>query len=75
MTGASPSEHGVPDFTVRQGYGVRFVGASLRALPTLFQHVESQGLTAGAAWFPATYPPEHLKGFQISGWDSPITAS
>lgn len=74
MTGAPPSYHGVPDFTVRQGYRVRFVGATLRALPSVFEHLESQGLRVGAAWFPATYPPEPLSGFMISGWDSPVTA-
>jgi predicted AlkP superfamily phosphohydrolase/phosphomutase len=74
MTGATPSSHGVPDFTVREGYRVRFVGGANRALPTLFEHLELRGLTAGAAWFPATYPPEKLKGYQISGWDSPVTS-
>lgn len=74
MTGASPSTHGVPDFTVREGYRVRFVGGANRAVPTLFRHLESCGLTVGAAWFPATYPPESLRGYQISGWDSPVTA-
>jgi len=74
MTGAAPSSHGVPDFTVREGYRVRFVGGGLRRLPTLFRHLEDQGLTAGAAWFPATYPPEPLQGYQVSGWDSPVTA-
>jgi predicted AlkP superfamily phosphohydrolase/phosphomutase len=74
MTGAFPSSHGLTDFTVRDGYRVRFVGAGDRRLPTLFQHLESCGLTAGSAWFPATYPPENLSGYQISGWDSPVTA-
>ncbi|MDD5309237.1 MAG: alkaline phosphatase family protein, partial [Deltaproteobacteria bacterium] len=74
LTGAAPSSHGVPDFTVREGYRVRFVGARDRRLPTVFRHLESRGLTCGAAWFPATYPPEPLAGYQISGWDSPVTA-
>jgi predicted AlkP superfamily phosphohydrolase/phosphomutase len=73
LTGASPSSHGVPDFTVREGYRVRFVGARDRRLPTVLRHLESRGLTCGAAWFPATYPPEPLAGYQISGWDSPVT--
>lgn len=75
MTGAEPSYHGVPDFTIRLGYSVRFVGARLRALPTVFEHLERQGLRAGAAWFPATYPPDRLQGYMISGWDSPVTAA
>jgi predicted AlkP superfamily phosphohydrolase/phosphomutase len=75
LTGAPPSSHGVPDFTVRRGYGVRFTGARDRALPTLFAHLERAGLATGAAWFPVTYPPERLSGFSISGWDSPVTSS
>jgi predicted AlkP superfamily phosphohydrolase/phosphomutase len=75
MTGVEPSTHGVPDFTVRLGYSVRFVGARLRAVPTLFEHLERQGLRAGVAWFPATYPPDPLRGYMISGWDSPVTAA
>ncbi|MCP4679688.1 MAG: sulfatase-like hydrolase/transferase [Deltaproteobacteria bacterium] len=74
FTGASPSSHGVPDFTVREGYRVRFVGGGSRRLPTIFSHLEQHGLTASSAWFPVTYPPERLNGYQISGWDSPVTA-
>ncbi len=74
MTGAAPSSHGLPDFTVRSGYRVRFVGGASRRLPTLFSHLESCGLTASAAWFPATYPPLRLTGYSISGWDSPVTS-
>ncbi len=74
FTGASPSSHGVPDFTVREGYRVRFIGGGSRRLPSLFSHLEQHGLTASSAWFPVTYPPEQLRGYQISGWDSPVTA-
>lgn len=74
LTGAPPSFHGVPDFTIRSGYRVRFTGARDRALPTLFAHLERAGLSVGAAWFPVTYPPERLRGFSISGWDSPVTS-
>ncbi len=73
MTGARPAEHGINDFTVRQGYKVRFVGAGSRKLPTFFEHLEKHGLDVGTAWFPATYPPVPLRGYQISGWDSPVT--
>jgi predicted AlkP superfamily phosphohydrolase/phosphomutase len=75
LTGAPPSFHGVPDFTIRRGYRVRFSGACDRALPTLFAHLERAGISTGAAWFPVTYPPERLSGFSISGWDSPVTSS
>lgn len=74
LTGAPPSHHGLPDFTIRHGYRVRFAGARDRALPTVFSHLERHGLATGAAWFPATYPPEPLSGFSIAGWDSPVTS-
>jgi predicted AlkP superfamily phosphohydrolase/phosphomutase len=74
LTGAPPSFHGVPDFTIRRGYRVRFVGAADRALPTVLSHLERLGIATGAAWFPVTYPPEPLSGFSISGWDSPVTS-
>jgi len=75
LTGAIPSRHGLPDFTIRSGYRVRFAGAADRRLPTVLSHLERRGATVGAAWFPATYPPEPLSGYQISGWDSPVTAA
>jgi predicted AlkP superfamily phosphohydrolase/phosphomutase len=74
LTGTPPATHGLPDFTLRQGYHVRFVGAQVRTVPTLLSHLEQQGQRVGAAWFPATYPPERLRGYQLSGWDSPVTA-
>jgi predicted AlkP superfamily phosphohydrolase/phosphomutase len=74
-TGAFPASHGVTDFTVRSGYRVRFVGAGQRLLPTIFSHVEGHGRRAGAAWFPMTWPPETLRGWQIAGWDSPVTSA
>ncbi len=74
MTGATPSTHGIPDFTIREGYKIRFLGAADRKTPTLFEHIESCGLKVGTAWFPVTYPPLPLSGYQISGWDSPVTS-
>jgi len=74
FTGANPGRHGVFDFTERQGYRVRFINASSRKLPTLFQVAEAQGLRCGVLGFPAMFPPEPLKGFCISGWDSPVAS-
>ncbi|MCU0664658.1 MAG: alkaline phosphatase family protein [Myxococcota bacterium] len=75
LSGAHPSTHGVPDFTVRRGYRVHFVGGASRACPTWLSYVEFLGLTVGTAFFPATFPPEKLRGYQISGWDSPVTTA
>jgi predicted AlkP superfamily phosphohydrolase/phosphomutase len=74
LTGTDPSTHGIPDFTIREGYRVRFAGAADCAVPTFFEHLEGLGLTCGVAWFPVTYPPRPLRGYHLSGWDSPVTA-
>lgn len=74
LTGAEPSSHGIPDFTIREGYRIAFAGAADRRLPTWMEHLESLGLRVGVAWFPMTYPPLPLLGYHISGWDSPVTS-
>jgi len=73
FTGTTPSVHGVTDFTVRRGYAVRFTGAGQRRTTTFLRHLSNCGSSVGAAWFPATYPPESVDGWQVSGWDSPVT--
>ncbi len=74
LTGAEPSSHGIPDFTIRKGYRISFAGAADRRAPTWMEHLESLGLRVGVAWFPMTYPPLPLCGYHISGWDSPVTS-
>jgi len=74
LTGTEPSTHGIPDFTIRGGYRVRFAGAADCAVPTFFEHLEGLGLTCGVAWFPAPYPPRPLRRYHISAWHSPVTA-
>ncbi len=74
MTGANPGRHGVFDFTAKQGHRVQFIDASWRRLPTLFHAAEAQGLKCGVFGFPTLFPPEPLRGFCISGWDSPVAS-
>ncbi|NLN62639.1 MAG: hypothetical protein GX146_07135 [Myxococcales bacterium] len=72
-TGTTPDHHGVTDFTVREGYRVRFIGAHERRGTTWPEHLTAAGLTVGMAWFPVTWPPLPLAGgYHISGWDSPV---
>ncbi|MBN2801868.1 MAG: alkaline phosphatase family protein [Deltaproteobacteria bacterium] len=75
FTGAEPSFHGVTDFTVKQGYKIKFTNTQRRELLTIFEHLENNNLTTSAAWFPAMYPPLKTNGYQISGWDSPVTSN
>jgi predicted AlkP superfamily phosphohydrolase/phosphomutase len=73
LTGVDPGVHGVFDFTVRDGYRVRFTGGTVRETPTVFSRLDRLGLACACVGFPATYPPERLEhGVFVSGWDSPV---
>jgi predicted AlkP superfamily phosphohydrolase/phosphomutase len=73
LTGCSPGEHGVFDFTTRRGYQVSFDAPHRRAVPTLFSRLDQQGVRCTVVGFPGTWPPEPLAhGVFISGWDSPV---
>jgi len=74
LTGTSPAEHGIFDFTRREpGTGkVRVVDARDRARPTLPRLLSEAGWQVGTFFFPRTWPPEQLSGGQISGFDSPV---
>ena len=74
MTGAPPAEHGVTDFSVREGYQIRFTNSTFRRLPTLWRLLSDAGRRVGVYGLPATYPPEELKGIQICGFDTPLGA-
>ena len=73
LTGMDPGTHGVFDFTMRDGYRVRFASGSARAVPTILARLDALGLSCASLFFPGTYPPERLvNGIAISGWDSPV---
>lgn len=73
LTGVDPGRHGVFDFTLREGERVRFVGGTVRAVPTVFARLDALALRTAVLFFPATYPPERLRhGVFVSGWDSPV---
>ena len=74
LTGLDPGGHGVFDFTLRRGYGVRFTAGTVREAPTFMARLDRLGLACCAVGFPATYPPERLRhGAFISGWDAPVS--
>lgn len=75
LTAATPDRHGLSDFTLRDGYRVRFANASDRRLPTIFARMSAAGLRVGTYAVPATYPPEPLSAFQVPGFDTPFGAS
>ena len=75
LTGCEPATHGLTDFTLRDGYSVRFVNASYRRVPTLWKRMSDAGLRVGSYAVPATYPPEPLDGIVVPGFDTPLGAS
>lgn len=77
LTGAHPDHHGVTDFTIpRPGsYGVRFVNATHRRLPTVLAVMAGAGKRVGMYGIPATYPPEGRGVFEICGFDTPLGAT
>jgi len=77
FTGKNPGKHGIFDFTekVPGTYRVRFVNASFRKVESFWQLLSSAGLRVGVMGVPATYPPEDINGFMISGFDSPVARS
>lgn len=74
MTGTNPGQHGVYDFTRRvpNTYQVEFINATYRRRPSLWRMLSDAGRRVGVMGVPATYPPEPLNGFQISGFDAPV---
>jgi predicted AlkP superfamily phosphohydrolase/phosphomutase len=74
VTGVNPGRHGIFDFTEMApgAYAVRFVNATRRAAPALWTILSGAGKRVGVLGVPATYPPERVNGFMVSGFDSPV---
>lgn len=77
LTAADPDHHGVTDFTIpRPGaYGVRFVNATHRRLPTILATMSASGRRVGMYGVPATFPAEGRGVFEICGFDTPLGAT
>lgn len=71
MTGKHPGGHGIFDFLPMSGESMETPIASRRGAMTLWRALSDAGMTVGTFNLPATYPPERLSGFQISGFDAP----
>ncbi|MFO0691164.1 MAG: alkaline phosphatase family protein [Myxococcota bacterium] len=76
MTGLSPGEHGIFDFTqkVPGDYRLRFVNASDRAGRTLFRRVGDAGGRVLVLGLPATHPPEPVAGLLVCGFEAPVAS-
>ena len=77
MTGKNPGKHGIYNFvkTEQSSYAIKYANATSRRAPTVWKLLNDAGYTVGTMNIPFTYPPEALKGFQISGMDTPSETS
>ncbi len=75
VTGVNPGKHGIFDFTeiVPGKYALRFLNATFRRVPALWNILSEAGRHVGILGVPATYPPEKVRGFMVSGFDTPVT--
>lgn len=74
VTGVNPGRHGIVDFTeMHPGkYEVRFVNASRRERPALWEILSNQDKRVCVLGVPGAYPPDRVNGIMVSGFDSPV---
>lgn len=75
LSGVGPGEHGILDFYAWEGARLRPLTQRDRRVPTLLRTLSDRGVQVGAFLFPTTWPPEALRGGQISGFDSPVATT
>ena len=76
-TGKNPGKHGIFHFMEAKpgSYALSYANANSRRSRTVWKILNDAGLTTGITNIPFTYPPEHLKGYQSSGMDTPSEKS
>jgi predicted AlkP superfamily phosphohydrolase/phosphomutase len=76
MTGLSPGEHGIFDFTQKTPgeYRLRFVNSTDRAGYSLFRRVSEAGGQVLVLGMPATHPPETVAGLLVCGFEAPVAS-
>lgn len=74
VTGVNPGKHGVIDFTqmVDGEYAIRFINATARQHPAIWNVLSDQGKRSCVLGVPTTYPPDTINGIVVSGFDSPV---
>ena len=74
LTGVNPGVHGILDFARRPPgtYGVEFLNASHRRVPTLHEILSARGARVASLTVPGTWPPRPVNGVVVSGFDSPV---
>lgn len=72
-TGKNPGKHGIFDFIHRgkNSYYGAPINASMRDADSLWQLLSEAGRRVGVLSVPATYPPEPVNGFMVTGMLTP----
>ncbi len=75
-TGTLPGDHGVWSFWVPEGGNPRgrFVDATARLAPAIWEDLSAADLTVGVVNVPITCPPDSVNGFMIAGFPYPEKA-
>jgi predicted AlkP superfamily phosphohydrolase/phosphomutase len=76
ITGKNPGKHAIYDFVVRSSdnYTGKPINASLRDGDSLWSILSQAGRRVGVFMVPATYPPEPVNGFLVTGMLTPVQA-
>jgi hypothetical protein len=78
-TGVTPTGHGIWSFWLPDGDDPRgrFVDATARLAPAIWQDLSASGHTVGVVNVPITCPPDSVNGFLVAGFpypeDAPLT--
>lgn len=77
MTGKNPGKHGIYDFIHRakSDYNGVPINASMRDADSIWRLLSEAGKRVGVLFVPATYPPEPVNGFMVTGMMTPHGAT
>jgi predicted AlkP superfamily phosphohydrolase/phosphomutase len=75
VTGKNPGKHGIFDFREPGKQGRRFISTASRKGRSLWRILSERGRDVGVINLPFSYPPEPVRGFFVSGYGAPSTAS
>jgi predicted AlkP superfamily phosphohydrolase/phosphomutase len=75
MTGLTPAQHGIFDFTQKKPgeYRLRFINSTDRVGASIFGRVGQSGERSLVLGLPATHPPEEVDGLLVCGFDAPVS--
>jgi predicted AlkP superfamily phosphohydrolase/phosphomutase len=75
FTGTNPGKHGIFSFLAFEGYDWDVVNATHLREPTLWELLDSKGLTSVVVNVPVTHPPRPFDGALVPGYTAPEDAA